>query len=106
MYIYIVLNFFVLFLFEYSLYILLTLPHFHRYQIMDAIEGPLKRRIQEELNKVDVEKLIDEKIPVIEEQARLLQGLAVEETILEEAIPPNQDDQLPFSDSEEDRGPS
>lgn len=75
---------------------------------MDAIEGPLKRRIQEELNKVDVEKLIDEKIPVIEEQARWMQGLVpAEETILEESTPPSdQDDQMPFSDSEEDRGPS
>lgn len=75
---------------------------------MDAIEGPLKRRIQEELNKVDVEKLIDEKIPVIEEQARWMQGLTLaEETILEESTPPlDQDDQMPFSDSEEDRGPS
>lgn len=74
---------------------------------MDAIEGPLKRRIQEELNKIDVEKLIDEKIPVIEEQARWMQGFVpAEETILEEPTPPNLDDQIPFSDSEEDRGPS
>lgn len=79
----------------------------HRYQIMDAIEGPLKRRIQLELHKVDVEKLIDEQIPMIEEQARWMQGLVpMEETILEEPTPPNQDDQIPFSDSEEDRGPS
>ncbi|KAL6443286.1 hypothetical protein ACFW04_002883 [Cataglyphis niger] len=83
-------------------------PNLLRYQIMDAIEGPLKRRIQEELNKVDVEKLINEKIPVIEEQARWMQGLVLaEETILEESTPPSdQDDQMPFSDSEEDRGPS
>lgn len=84
-------------------------PVYYRYQIMDAIEGPLKRRIQEELNNVDVEKLIDEKIPVIEEQARWMQGLApIEETILEELPPPtqDQDDSSPFSDSEEDRGPS
>jgi len=71
---------------------------------MDAIEGPLKRRIQVELSKVDVEKLIDEKIPMIEEQVKGL--IPVEETILEESTPSNQDDQIPFSDSEEDRGPS
>ncbi|XP_029156496.1 uncharacterized protein LOC114929202 [Nylanderia fulva] len=83
------------------------LPNLLRYQIMDAIEGPLKRRIQEELNKVNVEELIDEKIPMIEEQARLLKNMAiVEEMILEEQTRSNQDDQLPFSDSEEDRGPS
>lgn len=80
------------------------LLYFHRYQIMDAIEGPLKRRIQLELRKVDVEKLIDEKIPMIEEQVKGL--IPVEETILEESTPSNQDDQIPFSDSEEDRGPS
>ncbi|KYN06157.1 PREDICTED: uncharacterized protein LOC108783225 [Cyphomyrmex costatus] len=85
------------------------LPNLLRYQIMDAIEGPLKRRIQEELDKVDMEKLIDEKIPVIEEQARWMQGLVpAEETILEEStLPPHsQDDQTPFSESEEERGPS
>lgn len=75
---------------------------------MDAIEGPLRRRIQEELNKVDVEKLIQEKIPEIEEQARWMQGLVpAEETILEEPMPPQDlDDEVPFSESEEDRGPS
>ncbi|EGI63413.1 PREDICTED: uncharacterized protein LOC105147985 [Acromyrmex echinatior] len=84
------------------------LPNLLRYQIMDAIEGPLKRRIQEELDKIDMEKLIDEKIPMIEEQARWMQGLTPsEETILEEPLPPNsQDDQTPFSESEEERGPS
>jgi len=76
---------------------------------MDAIEGPLKRRLQEELDKVDTEKLIDEKIPVIEEQARWMQGFVpAEETILEEStlVPHDQDDQVPFSESEEERGPS
>lgn len=76
---------------------------------MDAIEGPLKRRIQEEINKVNVEQLIDEKIPEIEKQAKWLQGLTpAEEIILEEPVrlPQDHDDQVPFSDSEEDRGPS
>ncbi|KAL6266522.1 hypothetical protein P5V15_003369 [Pogonomyrmex californicus] len=85
------------------------LPNLLRYQIMDAIEGPLRRRIQEELDKVDTEKLIDEKIPVIEEQARWMQGLVpAEETILEEPTMSsyNQDDLMPFSESEEERGPS
>lgn len=79
-----------------------------RYQIMDAIEGPLKRRIQDELNKVDVENLIHEKIPEIEEQARWMQGLVpAEETVLEELPPPQDlDDETPFSESEENRGPS
>lgn len=83
-------------------------PYF-RYQIMDAIEGPLRRRMQEELDKVDTEKLIHEKIPMIEEQARWMQGLVpAEETILEESTlsPHSQDDQVSFSESEEERGPS
>ncbi|XP_003708008.1 uncharacterized protein LOC100880845 [Megachile rotundata] len=84
-----------------------VLPNLLRYQIMDAIEGPLKRRIQVELNKINVEKLIYEKIPNIEEQARYIQGLIpAEETILEELIPPQDQDEQPFSESEEDRGPS
>lgn len=74
---------------------------------MDAIEGPIKRRLQEELDKVDVEKLIHDKIPEIAEQARLLQGIKpAEDIILEEAVAPQGiEDQEPFSDSEE-RGES
>ncbi|XP_051163507.1 uncharacterized protein LOC127282942 isoform X1 [Leptopilina boulardi] len=80
------------------------LPNLLRYQIMDAIEGPIKRRIQAELDKVDVEKLIHEKIPDIEEQARLLQGLPPIEDVIDQLTEiENQD---PFSESEEDRGPS
>lgn len=74
---------------------------------MDAIERPLKRRIQVELDKIDVEKLICEKIPEIEEQARHIQGLVPpEETILEEPVMPLDFDDQPFSESEENRGPS
>lgn len=75
---------------------------------MDAVEGPLRRRIQDELSKVDVEKLINDKIPEIEEQAKWMQNLVpAEEMILEDLVPPqDQDDQVPFSESEEDRGPS
>ncbi|XP_017888169.2 uncharacterized protein LOC108629805, partial [Ceratina calcarata] len=83
------------------------LPNLLRYQIMDAIEGPLKRRIQAELTKVDVEKLIYEKIPDIEEQARYLQGIVPpEETVLEQPMSALDMDEQPFSESEEDRGPS
>lgn len=77
---------------------------FYRYQIMDAIEGPLKRRLQIFLNKIDVEKQIYEYIPSIEEKAR--QGMIpLEETNLELILPQDQDEQL-FSESEENRGPS
>ncbi|XP_043282280.1 uncharacterized protein [Venturia canescens] len=85
-----------------------VIPNILRYQIMDAVEGPIKRRVQEELDKVDVEKLIHDKIPEIAEQARLLNGgVAAEDIILEEvAVPHEIDDQKPFSESEEERGPS
>lgn len=38
------------------------LPNLLRYQIMDALENPAKARIQEEMNKIDVEKLLKKKI--------------------------------------------
>lgn len=74
---------------------------------MDAIEGPIRRRLQDELDKVDVEKLIHEKIPEIEEHARHLQGIVPpDDIILEDSVPAQPLDQSPFSESEEDRGPS
>lgn len=76
---------------------------------MDAVEGPIKRRLQEELDKVDVEKLIHDKIPEIAEQARLLNGgVPAEDIILEEVAVPHdiEDNEKPFSESEEERGPS
>ncbi|XP_012270232.1 uncharacterized protein LOC105694290 [Orussus abietinus] len=84
------------------------LPNLLRGQIMQAIRGPLKRRIQDELDKVDVEKLIHEKIPEIEEQARLLQSAPLADDILleETKLVPAQEDLGPFSESEENRGPS
>ena len=78
---------------------------------MDALEGPIRRRVQDELDKVDVEKLIDEKIPDIAQQARMLQGLGPNEddVVLEDpnpTPPPEPDNQEPFSESEEERGQS
>ncbi|XP_063995360.1 uncharacterized protein LOC135172860 [Diachasmimorpha longicaudata] len=84
-----------------------VLPNLLRYQIMDAIEGPIKKRLQDELDKVDVEKLIHEKIPEIEEKARHFQGIvSPEDIILEESVRLQTLDQDPFSESEEERGPS
>ncbi|KOX74200.1 hypothetical protein WN51_13551 [Melipona quadrifasciata] len=84
------------------------LPNLLRYQIMDAIEGPLKRRIQMELDKVDIEEEIYNHIPHIEKHAmKHIQGLVPpEETILGELMPPPDQDEQPFSESEENRGPS
>ncbi|XP_075981455.1 uncharacterized protein LOC142980058 [Anticarsia gemmatalis] len=42
------------------------LPNLLRYQIMDAIEGPLKERVQQELDKLDVEDLIKKKLPELD----------------------------------------
>lgn len=42
------------------------LPNMLRYQIMDALEKPVKAKIQEYLNKVDVEKLVREKVPELQ----------------------------------------
>jgi len=46
-----------------------VLPNLLRYQIVDAIEGPLKAKIQEVLDDIDVEKLVQEKLPQIDEMA-------------------------------------
>lgn len=39
-----------------------VIPNLLRYQIMDAIEKPIKWKIQEELDKVEVEELIKENL--------------------------------------------
>ena len=40
-----------------------VLPNLLRYQIMDALENPIKKKIQEIMDKIDVERLIKEKVP-------------------------------------------
>lgn len=37
-------------------------PNLLRYQIMDALEAPIKMRVQEELNAINVEKVIHENL--------------------------------------------
>lgn len=37
-----------------------VLPNLVRYQIMDALEGPVKTRVQEALNQVNIKSLIIE----------------------------------------------
>ncbi|KAJ0181375.1 hypothetical protein K1T71_003460 [Dendrolimus kikuchii] len=46
-----------------------VLPNLLRYQIMDGIEGPLKEKIQQELNTVDVEEIIKQELPRVDEVA-------------------------------------
>ncbi|CAG5036381.1 unnamed protein product [Parnassius apollo] len=43
------------------------LPNLLRYQIMDALEGPVKERMQQELNKINVEETIKQELPKIDE---------------------------------------
>lgn len=43
-----------------------VLPNLLRYQIMDALESPLKMRIQDELNAINVEKLLHENLPKLD----------------------------------------
>lgn len=40
-----------------------VLPNLLRYQIMDAIENPVRMRIQEVFDGIDVEKQIKERVP-------------------------------------------
>lgn len=40
-----------------------VLPNLLRYQITDALENPIKKKIQEQMDKIDMERLIKEKVP-------------------------------------------
>lgn len=42
------------------------LPNLLRYQIMDALESPVKAKIQDEMNKINVERLIKHNIPNVD----------------------------------------
>lgn len=43
------------------------LPNLLRYQIMDALESPIKERMQQELNKVNVEDMIKQELPKVDQ---------------------------------------
>lgn len=47
-----------------------VIPNVLRYQIMDALEYPVKAKVQEELNKINVERLIKSKLPDIERMCK------------------------------------
>lgn len=44
-----------------------VIPNLLRYQIMDALEGPLKERVQQELDKLNVDELIKQELPKIDQ---------------------------------------
>ncbi|CAG9107173.1 hypothetical protein JYU34_011201 [Plutella xylostella] len=56
-----------------------VLPNLLRYQIMDAVEGPVKEKVQQELNKINVEEIIKEelmpKADLLQEQGFKLSSL-------------------------------
>lgn len=43
-----------------------VIPNLLRYQIMDALENPAKKRIQQEMDKIVMEKLLKQKVPEYE----------------------------------------
>lgn len=47
-------------------FVINVLPNLLRYQIMDALENPAKTRIQDEMNKINVERMIVDNIPALE----------------------------------------
>lgn len=55
-------------IFDYVIeFVINVLPNLLRYQIMDAIEVPIRAKIQTEFNQINVERLIRSKIPDIEQ---------------------------------------
>lgn len=44
-----------------------VIPNMLRYQIMNAVEGPVKKRIQYILNQTDVQELIEQQMPMLDE---------------------------------------
>jgi hypothetical protein len=44
-----------------------VLPNLLRYQIVNAIEGPVKTRLQDIMDSIDVEEMIEEKLPQLDE---------------------------------------
>jgi len=43
-----------------------VLPNLLRYQIVNAVEGPIKLRVQEIMNSTDIEKIIEQKLPELD----------------------------------------
>lgn len=55
-----------------------VLPNLLRYQIMDALEKPLMRKIQEFTDKIDVETLVKEKLDEYQKTGTVKMELNVE----------------------------
>ncbi|XP_041974278.1 uncharacterized protein LOC121729737 [Aricia agestis] len=48
-------------------FIINVLPNILRYQIVDALEGPLQEKVQQELNRMNVEEMIKDELPKVDE---------------------------------------
>ncbi|KAF5274621.1 hypothetical protein FQA39_LY07233 [Lamprigera yunnana] len=47
-----------------------VIPNLLRFQIMDALESPIQARIQEALNTINVEQIINEQLPALDEHQK------------------------------------
>jgi len=43
-----------------------VLPNLLRYQIVNAVEGPIKLHVQEIMDSTDIEELIEQKLPELD----------------------------------------
>lgn len=68
------------------------LPNLLRYQIMDALEGPLKERVQQELDKLNVEDMIKQELPKLDE----MQGTGFKLSDLKDSVT----EKAPFDEDE------
>ncbi|XP_072935637.1 uncharacterized protein [Epargyreus clarus] len=68
------------------------LPNLLRYQIMDALEGPIQEKVQQELDKINVEEIIKQELPKVDEMQE--KGLKLSAL----RVPTNQDE--PYDEDE------
>jgi hypothetical protein len=43
-----------------------VLPNLLRYQIVNGVEGPIKLRVQEIMDSIDIEEIIEQKLPELD----------------------------------------
>lgn len=63
-----------------------TLPNILRYQIVQAAEMPMKRKVQEILDNTDIEQYILDKLPMIDEQLYQRNQSIIEHQFVEEEL--------------------
>lgn len=63
-----------------------VVPNILRYQIVQAAEMPIKRKIQEVLDNTDIEQAILEKLPIIDRQLYKTDVSVIEDSFVEEGL--------------------